>query len=149
VVAELVWVAGMKFGVDVPTCLAGMAYPVPFATADEVIQIAVEAEELGYHEVAGNDHLSTQRFVRKAWSVPPDYFEPLMMLSAIAAKTSVVRLATGILVLPMRDPVLLPSKSPRWTTSVAAVSHWQSPSVDTATNSKVSHRIWPMPREPG
>jgi alkanesulfonate monooxygenase SsuD/methylene tetrahydromethanopterin reductase-like flavin-dependent oxidoreductase (luciferase family) len=96
----------MKFGIDVPTCLAGMAYPIPFATADEVIQIAIEAEELGYHEVAGNDHLSTQRFVREAWSAPPDYFEPLAMLAAIAAKTSVVRLATGILVLPMRDPVL-------------------------------------------
>jgi alkanesulfonate monooxygenase SsuD/methylene tetrahydromethanopterin reductase-like flavin-dependent oxidoreductase (luciferase family) len=38
---------------------------------------------------------------------PPDYFEPLMMLATIAAKTSVVRLGTGILVLPMRDPVLL------------------------------------------
>jgi hypothetical protein len=56
----------MKFGVDVPTCLAGMAYPVPFATADEVVRIAVEAEQLGYHEVSGNDHLSTQRFVREA-----------------------------------------------------------------------------------
>ena len=97
----------MKFGVDVPTCLAGMAYPVPFATADEVVQIAVEAEQLGYHEVSGNDHLSTQRFVREAWAQPPDYFEPLMMLATIAAKTSVVRLGTGILVLPMRDPVLL------------------------------------------
>jgi probable F420-dependent oxidoreductase len=97
----------MKFGVDVPTCLAGMAYPVPFATADEVIKIAVEAEELGYDEVSGNDHLSTQRFVRDAWPDPPDYFEPLMMLATIAAKTSVVRLGTGILVLPMRDPVLL------------------------------------------
>lgn len=98
---------GMKFGIDVPTCLSGMAYPVSFATADEVIRIAVEAEALCFHEVAGNDHLSTQRFVREAWSVPPDYFEPLMMLATIAAKTSVVRLATGILVLPMREPVLL------------------------------------------
>lgn len=97
----------MKFGVDVPTCLAGMAYPVPFATADEVVRIAVEAEQLGYHEVSGNDHLSTQRFVREAWPQPPDYFEPLMMLATIAAKTSVVRLGTGILVLPMREPVLL------------------------------------------
>jgi len=97
----------MKFGVDVPTCLAGMAYPVPFATADEVVRIAVEAEQLGYDEVAGNDHLSTQRFVRDAWQRAPDYFEPLMMLATIAAKTSVVRLGTGILVLPMRDPVLL------------------------------------------
>src|SRR5262245_50597556 len=98
---------GMKFGVDVPTCLAGMAYPVPFATADEVVLIGVEAEQLGYDEVAGNDHLSKQRFVRDAWQAPPDYFEPLMMLATIAAKTSVVRLGTGILVLPMRDPVLL------------------------------------------
>jgi probable F420-dependent oxidoreductase len=97
----------MKFGVDVPTCLAGMAYPVPFASAQDVVRIAVEAEQLGYDEVAGNDHLSTQRFVREAWSAPPDYFEPLIMLATIAAKTSVVRLGTGILVLPMRDPVLL------------------------------------------
>ncbi len=97
----------MKFGVDVPTCLAGMAYPVPFATADDVVRIGVEAEQLGYYEVSGSDHLSTQRFVREAWPVPPDYFEPLMMLATIAAKTSVVRLGTGILVLPMRDPVLL------------------------------------------
>lgn len=97
----------MKFGVDVPTCLAGMAYPVPFATADDIVRIAVEAEQLGYHEVSGNDHLSTQQFVRQAWSSPPDYYEPLMMLATIAAKTSVVRLGTGILVLPMRDPVLL------------------------------------------
>jgi probable F420-dependent oxidoreductase len=97
----------MKFGVDVPTCLAGMAYPVPFATADDVVRIAVEAEQLGYDEVSGNDHLSTQRFVRQAWAAPPDYFEPLVMLATIAAKTSVVRLGTGILVLPMRDPVLL------------------------------------------
>jgi probable F420-dependent oxidoreductase len=97
----------MKFGVDVPTCLAGMAYPVPFATANDVVRIAVEAEQLGYHEVSGNDHLSTQRFVREAWAQPPDYFEPLMMLATIAAKTSVVRLGTGILVLLMRDTVLL------------------------------------------
>ena len=97
----------MKFGVDVPTCLGGMAYPVPFATAADVVAIAQEAEQLGYHQVAGNDHLSTQRFVREAWGSPPDYFEPLVMLATIAAKTSVVRLGTGILVLPMRDPVLL------------------------------------------
>ena len=84
-----------------------MAYPVPFATADDVVRIGVEAEQLGYHEVAGNDHLSTQRFVREAWPAAPVYFEPLMMLATIAAKTSVVRLGTGILVLPMRDPVLL------------------------------------------
>src|SRR5262245_38677772 len=97
----------MKFGVEVPTCTAGMMYPVPFASAEDVIRLAAEAEQLGYHDVAGNDHLSTQRYVREAWSRPPDYFEPLLVLANIAARTSVVRLTTGILVLPMRDPVLL------------------------------------------
>lgn len=97
----------MKFGVDLPTCLAGMTYPVPFATAQDVVALGIEAEQLGFHDVAGNDHLSTQRYVREAWDRPPDYFEPLITLAHIAAKTSVVRLGTGILVLPMRDPVLL------------------------------------------
>jgi len=97
----------MKFGVEVPTCTAGMMYPVPFATAQDVVRVAIEAEQLGYYDVGGNDHLSTQQYVREAWSRPPDYFEPLITLATIAAKTSVVRLTTGILVLPMRDPVLL------------------------------------------
>ena len=97
----------MKFGIEVPTCTAGMMYPIPFASAQDVVRMAVEAEQLGYYDVGGNDHLSTQRYVREAWGQPPDYFEPLITLANIAARTSVVRLTTGILVLPMRDPVLL------------------------------------------
>jgi probable F420-dependent oxidoreductase len=97
----------MKFGVEIPTCTAGMMYPVPFASAQDVVRVAVEAEQLGYYDVAGNDHLSTQQYVREAWSSPPDYFEPLITLAHIAAQTSVVRLTTGILVLPMRTPVVL------------------------------------------
>ncbi|HEY7486484.1 MAG TPA: LLM class flavin-dependent oxidoreductase [Streptosporangiaceae bacterium] len=97
----------MKFGVESPTCLAGMMYPVPFAAADDVVRIAVEAEQLGYYDIGGNDHLSTMQFVREAWPTPPDYFEPLITLSNIAAKTSVLRLTTGILVMPLRRPILL------------------------------------------
>lgn len=96
----------MKFGVHSPNALAGMMYPVPFATAKDVVDIAVEAEQLGYYNVAGNDHLSTRQYVRDAWPTPPDYFEPLVTLSNIAARTSVLRLMTAILVLPMRQPVL-------------------------------------------
>jgi alkanesulfonate monooxygenase SsuD/methylene tetrahydromethanopterin reductase-like flavin-dependent oxidoreductase (luciferase family) len=47
------------------------------------------------------------RFVREAWPAPPDYFEPLMTLAHVAARTSVLRLTTGIMVAPMREPVLL------------------------------------------
>jgi probable F420-dependent oxidoreductase len=97
----------MKFGVELPTCTAGMMHPVPFADAGDVIDLALEAEQLGYHDVGGNDHLSTMAFVREAWPTPPDYFEPLLTLAHIAAKTSTLRLTTGIMVLPLREPVLL------------------------------------------
>ncbi|WP_329247359.1 LLM class flavin-dependent oxidoreductase [Actinoallomurus sp. NBC_01490] len=97
----------MKFGVEIPTCTAGMMHPARFATVDEVIDVAVEAEQLGYHDVGGNDHLSTMRFVRDAWPDPPDYFEPLVTLAGVAARTSVVRLSTAILMLPLRQSVLL------------------------------------------
>ena len=70
----------MKFGVEIPTCTAGMMYPVPFATAQDAVRVAAEAEQLGYYDVAGNDHLSTQQYVREAWPRPPEYFEPLITL---------------------------------------------------------------------
>jgi alkanesulfonate monooxygenase SsuD/methylene tetrahydromethanopterin reductase-like flavin-dependent oxidoreductase (luciferase family) len=76
----------MKIGIEIPTCTPGMRYPVPFATVSEVVDTALEAEQLGYYDAGGNDHLSTMRFVRKAWSTPPDYFEPLITLAHIAAK---------------------------------------------------------------
>jgi probable F420-dependent oxidoreductase len=84
-----------------------MMYPTPFATAEEVVDIALEAEQLGYFEVAGNDHHTTQQYVRDSFPVPPDFFEPLITYAYIAARTSVLRLTTGILVFPMRHPVLL------------------------------------------
>lgn len=97
----------MKFGVEIPTCTAGMMHPARFATLEEVVDTAVEAEQLGYHDVGGNDHLSTMRFVREAWPDPPDYFEPLITLAGVAARTSVLRLTTAILMLPLRHSVLL------------------------------------------
>src|SRR4051812_14842603 len=97
----------MRFGVEIPTCTAGMMHPARFATMNEVIDVAVEAEQLGYHDVGGNDHLSTMRFVRDAWPDPPDYFEPLVTLAGVAARTSTIRLSTAILMLPLRQSVLL------------------------------------------
>lgn len=97
----------MKFGIEIPTCTSGMMHPVPFASAQDVADVAVEAEQLGFHDAAGNDHLSTMRFVRQAWPAPPDYFEPLITLAHVAARTSVLRLTTGIMMLPLRQPVLL------------------------------------------
>jgi probable F420-dependent oxidoreductase len=97
----------MKFGIELPTATSGMMHPVPFQTVTDLVDLAVEAEQWGYYDAGGNDHLSTMQFVRDAWPAPPDYYEPLVTLANIAARTSVLRLTTGIMVLPMREPILL------------------------------------------
>ena len=97
----------MKFGVGLPTCTAGMMYPVPFASAQDIVRVAIESEQLGYYEVAGNDHFTTQRYVRETFQDPPDFFDPLITYAYCAAKTSVLRLMTGIIVVPMRHPIVL------------------------------------------
>jgi probable F420-dependent oxidoreductase len=97
----------MKFGVALPTCTEGMIYPVPFATPEEVVAVAVEAERLGYHAVMGNDHMTTQAYVRQRWPNPPNFYELLLTYAYCAARTTRIRLMTGVIVMPMRQPVLL------------------------------------------
>ena len=97
----------MKFGVDVPTCLAGMAYPVPFAKPSDILPTAVLCERLGYDSVWGNDHMTTQRYVQHEFPDPPNFYEPLITFTYIAARTTKLKVATGIIVLPLRNmPVL-------------------------------------------
>ncbi|MDR7486610.1 MAG: TIGR03619 family F420-dependent LLM class oxidoreductase [Armatimonadota bacterium] len=97
----------MKFGVGLPTCTEGMMYPVPFARPADVVRIAVEAEALGYYAVMGNDHMTTQRYVRAEYPDPPAFYEPLVTYAVLAPQTSRIRLMTGVIVLPMRTPVVL------------------------------------------
>lgn len=97
----------MRFGVALPTCTEGMAYPLPFGDHHDIVEAATTAEALGFHSVLVNDHLTTQDYVRRTFREPPRYYEPLVTLGFCAARTSRVRLMTGVVVLPMRDPVLL------------------------------------------
>jgi len=88
--------------------MEGLMYPIPFFThISEIIDMCVEAEVLGFDSVWGNEHITRQRYVQDKWKQLPRYFEPLMLLSYVAAKTEHIKLATGIIPLPLRDPVLL------------------------------------------
>jgi probable F420-dependent oxidoreductase len=100
----------MLCSVGLPTCMEGMMYPVPFATPEQVVQIAKHAERLGYHSVWGNDHMTTQRYVRAKFPQPPNFWEPLITYAYIAAQTSRIRLGTGLLVLPMRRDIVVTAK---------------------------------------
>jgi probable F420-dependent oxidoreductase len=100
----------MKFSVGLPTGMEGLMYPVPFANAEDLIEIAKIAEELGYDAVMGNDHMITQAYVKEEYTTPPKYWEVLVTLAAIAAETTTLRLATGVLVPAMRRDIVVLAK---------------------------------------
>ena len=100
----------MRFSLGLPTAMEGMMYPVPFAKPQELIEIAKYAEELGYYAVMGNDHMSTQAYVRKEFDMPTNFWEVLITLSTIAAETSTLRLATGVLIPAMRRDIVVLAK---------------------------------------
>jgi probable F420-dependent oxidoreductase len=100
----------MRFSVGLPTCMEGMMYPVPFASTTQIIEIARHAEKLGYHSVWGNDHMTTQSYVRSEFSTPPNFWEILITLSYVAACTTTLRVATGVLVPAMRRDIVVMAK---------------------------------------
>lgn len=96
----------LRFGVHIPTCIEGMMYPIPFARASDILPMAELAERLGYDSVWGNDHMTTQRYVRREFAAPPNYYEPLVTFTWVAARTTRLTVGTCILVLPMRHLVV-------------------------------------------
>jgi alkanesulfonate monooxygenase len=85
------------FGIAVPNFTA---YPqMPDMKA--LVEYGIRMEELGFGSVWVWDHILL--------GVEPNFpiIESLTLLTAIAARTSRVKLGTGILVLPMRNPVIL------------------------------------------
>jgi probable F420-dependent oxidoreductase len=98
----------MKFSVSVPTGFEGVMYPVPFVKPEDFVRQGIMCERLGYHSVWGNDHVTTQDYVRKLHpGKPPSFYEPTIVLAAIGAATTKLELGTALTVLPMRDPVYL------------------------------------------
>jgi probable F420-dependent oxidoreductase len=98
----------MKFSVCLSTGFEGVMYPVPFAGAEQFVEQSLLCERLGYHSVWGNDHVTTQHYVRELFpGKPPNFYEPLITLAAIAGATKTIKLGTALLVLPMREPVYL------------------------------------------
>jgi probable F420-dependent oxidoreductase len=88
-----------------------------FASADGVVQLATAAEAAGFESIWTVEHViwpaaysstypysPTGKMPGDASSPLPD---PLIWLAFAAAHTSTIRLATGILIVPQRNPVVL------------------------------------------
>jgi probable F420-dependent oxidoreductase len=79
------------------------------STPDNVVRIASLAEELGYESLWVGEHV-----VAPSPRVPPSpidpthpMLDPLIALAYIAAVTEEVKIATGIVILPQRNPLVL------------------------------------------
>ncbi|HXG39498.1 MAG TPA: TIGR03619 family F420-dependent LLM class oxidoreductase [Candidatus Limnocylindrales bacterium] len=80
-----------------------------FASRDAIIRVAEAAEELGYWGVTVEDHFLLPR-QPCATADPVDgrtVFEALATLAFVAARTERLKLITGVLVVPMRHPIML------------------------------------------
>jgi probable F420-dependent oxidoreductase len=100
----------MIVSVGFPTGMEGLTYPIPFAGPEDLLRLAKTAERLGYHSVWGNDHMTTQSYVREEFGRPPRFWEPLVTYAWLASQTTTLRFGTGILVLPMRRDIVVLAK---------------------------------------
>lgn len=82
-------------------------YPVPYADIDQAVQLAVEAERLGFDSVWGNDHVSTQAYVRAEFPDPPRFYDPYLYLAYVAGQTTTLGLGTAVTVMSFRSPVVV------------------------------------------
>ncbi len=82
-------------------------YPVPYADPEQAVRLAVEAEKLGFDGVWGNDHVTTQKYVRDEFDSPPRFYDPYLYLAYVAAETTTLHLATAITVLAFRHPAIV------------------------------------------
>lgn len=96
----------VEFGVSLPTGREGLMIPTGFASRETIVEAGALAEELGFHSVWGNDHITVQDYVRHWWPKPA-FYEPLISMAAVSSVTKKIKLGTGIYVLPWRTPSIV------------------------------------------
>jgi len=78
-----------------------------------VVDVARQAEEAGIDMLSITDHVvmgeHLENYPYGSFPLPLDYpwFEPMVVLGAIASATKTIRLSTGVLISPLRSAVLL------------------------------------------
>ena len=100
----------LRISAGLPTGMEGLTYPIPFSDPETIIRIAQAAEKFGYDSVWGNDHMTTQNYVRAEFPIPPRFWEPLMVYAFVLSNTKTLKVGTGILVLPMRRDIVVTAK---------------------------------------
>src|SRR5687767_12855211 len=76
------------------------------ADVHALVDLATRAEALGFDSVWVHDHVFNVAHVLDRIGGRP-YYEPLTLLSFVAARTTSVKLGTSVLVLPYHNPIRL------------------------------------------
>ncbi len=102
--------AAMRFGII-------FANTGPFAQGEAAAAMAVAAEEAGFESLWTVEHVVVPSGYESTYPYDPsgkmpggeefDIPDPLIWLSYVGAATSTIKLATGILIVPQRNPVVL------------------------------------------
>jgi probable F420-dependent oxidoreductase len=95
------------FSLFLPNIHEGRFIPMGAVTPDHIFRSASRAEELGYDGIWIGEYMESQPDVRAQYRDPPSYYAPLTTLAMLAARTSRIRLTTGVLILPYHDPLIL------------------------------------------
>jgi len=74
-------------------------------TPHEVVELAVQAEQLGIDSLWASHHVLHRGFVADRLEHRRPYHDPLVMLAAFATATSRARLGTSVLVMPYLHPM--------------------------------------------
>ncbi len=100
----------MEFGIRLPASGASLSL-------ENLMTVAIWAEELGYHSIWLGDHVVLPEVVNSSypygpnnrWSSPADtkLLDPFLTLAWVASSAPSVKLGTSVLVAPLRNPVLL------------------------------------------
>ena len=75
----------MKFSISLPTGFEGVMYPIPFVDPSDFVRMAKLCEKLGYHSVWGNDHITSQAYVRALYpDRPPNFCGTSRIIASVA-----------------------------------------------------------------
>ncbi|HET7378596.1 MAG TPA: LLM class flavin-dependent oxidoreductase, partial [Gaiellales bacterium] len=97
-----------RFSHFLPNIHEGRFIPMGALQPDHIFRPAELAEELGYDGLWIGEFMESQADVTAQFAdPPPNYYAPRTLLAMLAARTSRVRLTTGVLVLPYHDPLIL------------------------------------------
>jgi len=97
----------LRFSTGLPNCREGRLNPIGSVDRAWMCEMASAAEAQGYYSLWLNEFLQTEPNVAARFERPPNYYDPLVTMSYLAAQTRHIRFLTSTIVLPHHHPVLL------------------------------------------